>query len=130
VGEAVGRAARAARKLVPGTHLLSETEEGGQTVQRTVDESGDIVETTLDEAGDPVDENIVGNVTEYSSEEEYTNEEGQTVRTVKEESGALLHIKLGPDGSLLDLALPPQKEEVKEQEVLEEGGSESHSKTS
>jgi hypothetical protein len=54
-----------------------------------------------------------------------------TVRTVKEQRGALIHLKLGPDGSLLDLRLPPQKEEVKEQEVLEEGGhSEFHSETS
>ena len=60
-----------------------------------------------------VDENIIGNVTEYSSEEEYTNEEGQTVRTVKEESGALLHIKLGPDGNILDLALPPRKRKLR-----------------
>jgi pyruvate/2-oxoglutarate dehydrogenase complex dihydrolipoamide acyltransferase (E2) component len=77
-----------------------------------------------------VDENIVGNVAELSSEEEYTNQEGQTVRTVKEESGALLHIKLGPDGNILDLALPPQKEEVKEEEVLEAGHSESHYESS
>jgi pyruvate/2-oxoglutarate dehydrogenase complex dihydrolipoamide acyltransferase (E2) component len=73
-----------------------------------------------------VDEDIVGNVTELSSEEEYSNEEGQTVRTVKEETGALIHLKLGPEGSILDLSLPPQKEKVVEEEVLEEGRSESH----
>ena len=49
------------------------------------------------------------------------------MRTVREQRGALIHIKLGPDGSLLDLRLPPQKEEVKEQEVLEEGGRRSES---
>jgi hypothetical protein len=131
VGEAVGRAARAAWNHIPGTHLLSEsTDEAGQVVQRTVDESGDIVETTLDEAGNVVDEDIVGTVNELPSEEEYTNEEGRLVRTVKEETGALIHITLGPDGSILDLALPPQKEEVKEKEVLEEGHSKSHSRTS
>jgi hypothetical protein len=95
-----------------------------------VDESGDIVEATLDESGELVDEDIVGNVNDLPSEEEYMNEEGQTVRTVKEETGALIHIKLGPEGSILDLALPPIKEEVVEQEVLEEGHSESHSSTS
>ena len=95
-----------------------------------MDESGDIVETTLDESGELVDEDIVSNVNELPSEEEYTNEEGQTVRTVKEETGALIHIKLGPDENILDLALPPQKEEVVEEEVLEEGHSESHSRTS
>ena len=52
------------------------------------------------------------------------------MRTVKEQRGALIHIKLGPDGSLLDLRLPPHKEEVKEEEVLEEGRSESSSQTS
>jgi hypothetical protein len=133
VGKAVGKVGRTAHRLVPGTHLLSEDtdEEASQTVQRTVDESGDIIETTLDESGEPVGEEIVGTVNDLPTEEEYTNEEGQTVRTVKEQRGALIHIKLGPDGSLLDLRLPPQKEEVKEEEVLEEGGrSESHSETS
>ena len=132
VGKAFGKVGRTARRLVPGTYLLSEDtdEEAGQTVQRTVDESGDIIETTLDESGEPVDEEIVGTVKDLPTEEEYTDEEGQTVRTVKEQRGALLHIKLGPDGSLLDLRLPPQKEEVKEEEVLEEGRSESSSQTS
>jgi hypothetical protein len=134
VGKAVGKVGRTARRLVPGMHLLSEDtdEEAGQTVQRTVDESGDIIETTLDEeSGEPVDEQIVGTVKDLPTEEEYTDEEGQTVRTVKEQRGALIHIKLGPDGSLLDLRLPPHKEEVKEREVLEEGGrSESSSETS
>ena len=133
VGKAVGKVGRTARRLVPGMHLLSEEtdEEGGQTVQRTVDESGDIIETTLDESGEPVNEEIVGTVKDLPTEEEYTNEEGQTVRTVKEQRGAIIHIKLGPDGSLLDLRLPPQKGEVKEEEVLEEGGrSESSTETS
>ena len=134
VGKAVGKVGRTARRLVPGMHLLSEDtdEEAGQTVQRTVDESGDIIETTLDEeSGEPVDEQIVGTVKDLPAEEEYTDEEGQTVRTVKEQRGALIHIKLGPDGSLLDLRLPPHKEEVKEREVLEEGArSESSSETS
>jgi pyruvate/2-oxoglutarate dehydrogenase complex dihydrolipoamide acyltransferase (E2) component len=49
------------------------------------------------------------------------------VRTVKEESGALLSLSLGPDGNILDLSLPPKKEEVVEEEVLEEHHSESHS---
>jgi pyruvate/2-oxoglutarate dehydrogenase complex dihydrolipoamide acyltransferase (E2) component len=97
-------------------------------VQRTVDESGDIVETTLDESGELVDEDIVGNVGDLSSEEEYTNEEGNTVRTVKEETGALISLSIGPDENILDLSLPPQKEEVVEQEVLEEH-SETHSQT-
>lgn len=133
VGKAAGKVARTARRLVPGMHLLSEDtdEEAGQTIQRTVDESGDIIETTLDESGEPVNEEIVGTVNDLPTEEEYTNEEGQMVRTVKEQRGALIHIKLGPDGSLLDLRLPPHKEEVKEREVLEEGGrSESRSETS
>jgi pyruvate/2-oxoglutarate dehydrogenase complex dihydrolipoamide acyltransferase (E2) component len=93
-----------------------------------VDESGNIVETTLDESGNLVDEDIVGNVTELSSEEEYTSEEGNTVRTVTEETGALIHLQLGPDGNILDLSLPPQKEEVVEEQILEEHSSESHSR--
>jgi pyruvate/2-oxoglutarate dehydrogenase complex dihydrolipoamide acyltransferase (E2) component len=79
-----------------------------------VDESGDIVETTLDESGNLVDEDIVGNVTELSSEEEYSNQEGNTVRTVREEGGKLLHLSLGPDGSLLDLSLPDMGDTVEE----------------
>ena len=110
--------------------MLSETtNEAGQTVRRTVDESGSIVETTLDESGQLVDEEVVGTVNDLPSEEEYTNEEGQTVRTVKEESGALLSLSLGPDGNILDLSLPPKKEKVVEEEVLEEGHSESYSRT-
>jgi pyruvate/2-oxoglutarate dehydrogenase complex dihydrolipoamide acyltransferase (E2) component len=72
------------------------------------------VETVLDESGELVDEDIVGNVSELSSEEEYTNEEGQTVRTVREEGGKLLHLQLGPDGSLLDLKLPDTGDTVEE----------------
>jgi pyruvate/2-oxoglutarate dehydrogenase complex dihydrolipoamide acyltransferase (E2) component len=53
-------------------------------------------------------------VTELSSEEEYTNEEGQTVRTVREEGGKLLHLSLGPDGSLLELSLPDMGDTVEE----------------
>ena len=60
----------------------------------------------------------MGNVTELSSEEEYTNEEGNTVRTVTEEGGKLLHLQLGPDGSLLNLELPDLGDTV--EEVTEE----------
>jgi hypothetical protein len=77
-----------------------------------------------------VDEDLVGTVNDLPSEEEHTNEEGQTVRTVREESGALLSLSIGPDGNLLDVSLPPKEEEVVEEEVLEEGHSESHSETS
>ena len=58
--------------------------------------------------------NLVGNVTELASEEEYTNEEGNTIRTVREEGGKLLHLQLGPDGSLLDLALPDLGDTIEE----------------
>jgi pyruvate/2-oxoglutarate dehydrogenase complex dihydrolipoamide acyltransferase (E2) component len=97
-----------------------------------VDESGDIVETTLDESGELVDEDIAGNVTELSSEEEYTNEEGNTVRTVTEEGGKLLHLQLGPDGSLLDLKLPDLGDTVEEvtEESSEQYEYESQSETS
>jgi pyruvate/2-oxoglutarate dehydrogenase complex dihydrolipoamide acyltransferase (E2) component len=97
-----------------------------------VDESGDIVETTLDESGNLVDEDIVGNVTELSSEEEYSNEEGNTVRTVREEGGKLLHLSLGPDGSLLDLSLPDMGDTVEEitEESSEQYEYESQSETS
>jgi pyruvate/2-oxoglutarate dehydrogenase complex dihydrolipoamide acyltransferase (E2) component len=97
-----------------------------------VDESGDIVETTLDESGELVDEDIVGNVTELSSEEEYTNEEGNTVRTIREEGGKLLHLQLGPEGSLLDLKLPDTGDTVEEitEESAEQYEYESQSETS
>jgi pyruvate/2-oxoglutarate dehydrogenase complex dihydrolipoamide acyltransferase (E2) component len=79
-----------------------------------------------------VDEDIVGNVTELSSEEEYSNEEGNTVRTVREEGGKLLHLSLGPDGSLLDLSLPDMGDTVEEitEESSEQYEYESQSETS
>ena len=40
------------------------------------------------------------------------------MRTVKEEGGKLLHLQLGPDGSLLDLKLPDLGDTV--EEVTEE----------
>ena len=36
------------------------------------------------------------------------------MRTVREEGGKLLHLQLGPDGSLLDLALPDLGDTVEE----------------
>ena len=50
------------------------------------------------------------------------------MRTVKEETGALIRLTMGSDGSILDLSRSPQKEEVVEEEVLEEH-PESHSGT-
>jgi len=127
---AAEEASETTETLTPRTYLLSETtNEAGQTVQRTIDESGNIIETTQDEAGNLVAEDIVGTVDDLPSEEEHSQQEGQTVRTVKEETGALIHLSIGPDGKILDLSLPPQKEEVVEEDVLEEH-SESHSKTS
>jgi len=67
-----------------------------------------------------VDEDRVDKANDPSSEEEHTNQEGQKVRTVKEETGAFIHVQIGPDGKFLDLSLPPQKEEIVEEEVLEE----------
>ena len=86
----------------------------------------------MDESGNLVDENIVSNVTELSSEEEYTNEEGNTVRTIREEGGKLLHLQLGPDGALLDLALPDFGDTVEEvtEESAEQYEYESQSETS
>ncbi len=130
--EAVEEATEAAESAASGTQVLSETtNEAGQTVQRTVDESGSIVETTLDESGNLVDEDIVGNVTELSSEEEYTNEEGNTVRTVREEGGKLLHLSLGPEGSLLELSLPDMGDTIEEvtEESSEQYEYESQSET-
>jgi pyruvate/2-oxoglutarate dehydrogenase complex dihydrolipoamide acyltransferase (E2) component len=75
-----------------------------------------------------VDEDIVGRITDLPAEEEHTNEEGRTVRTVKEETGALLSLTIGPDGNILDLSLPPKKEEITEQEVVEDHSG-SHSGT-
>ena len=72
-----------------------------------------------------MDEDRVGNANNPSSEEEHTNYERQKVLTVKEETGAFIHLQIGPDGKYLDLSLPPQKEEVVEEEVLEEEHRES-----
>jgi hypothetical protein len=70
--------------------------------------------------GTQVDEDRVDKANDPSSEEEHTNQEGQKVRTVKEETGAFIHVQIGPDGKFLDLSLPPQKEEIVEEEALEE----------
>ena len=72
-----------------------------------------------------MDEDRVGKANNPSSEEEHTNHERQKVLTVKEETGAFIHLQIGPDGKYLDLSLPPQKEEVVEEEVLEEEHRES-----
>ena len=67
-----------------------------------------------------MNEDGAGKANAPSSEEGHTHKEGQKVRTVKEETGAFIHLQIGPDGKYLDLSLPPQKEEVVEEEVLEE----------
>ena len=72
-----------------------------------------------------MDEDRAKKVNDPSSEEERPHKEGQKVRTVKEETGAFVHLQIGPDGKYLDLSLPPQKEEVVEEEVLEEEHRES-----
>ena len=72
-----------------------------------------------------MDEDRVGKANNPSSEGEHPNQKGQKVRTVKEETGAFIHLQIGPDGKYLDLSLPPQKEEVVEEEVLEEEHRES-----
>jgi len=134
-GQAVGKVGQAAKGIASGaTHLLSETtSEEGHTVQRTVDESGNIVEYTLDESRNVIDENLAGDVTDLPVEEEHTDEGGRIVRTVRDESFKLLHLSIGPDGSILDLKLPDlgdTVEEIREKEssleehsqaVVEEG---------
>ena len=88
-----------------------------------MDDQGNIVEETVDEEGNPVGEEIVGNVTDLPGAEgtEWsTNEQGQTTRTVKDESGTLISLQLGPDGSLLNLQIPPPTET---EETVEESSS-------
>jgi len=79
-------------------------------VQRVVDETGDVIETALDESGELVDENPAGSLTDLPAEEESTTEEGHTLRTVKDESGTLVKLRLGADGSVFDLEIPPGTE--------------------
>ena len=57
-----------------------------------------------------LDGNPVGKLTDLPAEEEYQDEEGQKIRTVNDESGTLVKLRLGPDGSLLDLEIPPDTE--------------------
>lgn len=106
VGQVLDRVGQVTENL-PGGRLLSRTtNEAGQTVQRAVDKSS-VVEITLDEAGNIVDQRPVGSLAELPTEEEYQNEEGQWIRIVKEESGTLIGLRLGEDGSILDLQVPP-----------------------
>lgn len=106
-GQLVGHVGQVAENL-PGGHLLSRTtDESGRTVQRLVDGAGDIIQTTLDESGELLDENPMGRLTDLPAEEEHEDEAGQTIRTVKDESGALIELRLGPDGSVLDLQVVP-----------------------
>jgi hypothetical protein len=73
-----------------------------------------------------VDEQIVGNVTDLpraEGTEWSTNEEGQTTRTVEDKSRTLIELQIGPDGSLLNLQIPPPT--VTEETVEESSSSES-----
>lgn len=106
VGQVLDRVGQVTENL-PGGHLLSRTtNEAGQTVQRAVDESG-VVEITLDEAGNLVNQKQVASLVGLPVEEEYQNEEGKRIRIVKEESGTLIELRLGEDGCILDLQVPP-----------------------
>ena len=110
---------QATEDFAPGTQALGEpaTNEEGQTVQRTTDEHGGIVETAFDEEGDVVEENFVGSVADLPGAEGYeetTEEEGITKRVVKDDSGVLIEVRIGPDGSVLDLQIPPGTEKVEE----------------
>ena len=107
VGQLVGRVGQVAEHLPGGQLLTRTTNEAGQTVQRAVDHSGVVVEITLDEAINLVNQKPVGNLAELPAEEEYQNDEGQTIRIVKEGSGTLIELRLGEDGSILDLQVPP-----------------------
>ena len=110
-GELAGGIGQVAENLPGGLLLSRTTDESGRTVQRVVDETGDIIETTLDESGELVDENPVGSLTDLPAEGEHQDEEGRTIRTVKDgASGTLVELRLGPDGSVLDLEIPPGTE--------------------
>ncbi|MDQ3378329.1 MAG: DUF2188 domain-containing protein, partial [Actinomycetota bacterium] len=105
--------------FAPGTQALGEptTNEEGQTVQRTTDERGGVVETTFDEEGKVVDESPVGSVADLPGAEGYeetTDEQGWVTRIVKDESGILIEVQIGPDGSVLDLQIPPGTEKLEE----------------
>ncbi len=110
VGQVLDRVGQVAENLPGGRLLNRTTDEAGQTVQRAVDESGVVVEITLDEASNLVNQKPVGSLAELPAEEEYQNEEGQTIRIVKEGSGTLIQLRLGEDGSILDLQVPPPSE--------------------
>ncbi|MDQ4126680.1 MAG: hypothetical protein M3151_01770 [Actinomycetota bacterium] len=106
-GEVIGQVGQVAENLPDGQLFSRTTGESGRTVQRLVDESGDIIEATLDESGDLLEERALGNLTDLPAEEEHQDEEGHRIRTVRDESGTLIKLRLGPDGSVLDLKLPP-----------------------
>jgi hypothetical protein len=61
-----------------------------------------------------LDESQAGNVSDLPVEEEHTDEEGRIVRTVRDESWKLLHLTIGPDGSILNLELPDPGDTVEE----------------
>lgn len=111
-GQALGQVRQVAENLPGGKLLGQTTNESGRTVQRAVGTSGDIIEIILDENGDLVDEILVGSLTDLPIEEEYQDEEERTIRTVKEESGTLIELRLGKDGSILDLRIPSDTEEI------------------
>jgi hypothetical protein len=107
VGQVLDRVGQVAENLPGGQLLNRTTNEAGQTVQRAVDESGVVVEITLDEACNLVNQKPAGSLAELPAEEEYQNQEGQTIWTVKEESGTFITLRLGEDGSILDLQVSP-----------------------
>ncbi len=103
----------------------------GRTVRRTVDGQGDVIEQTVDGQGDPISEERVGHVADLPAAEGYeeaTDEQGRTTRTVVDGSGTLIGLQLGPDGSILDLQIPPPTEEATE--VTEEASGSSRSRSS
>ena len=112
-------AGRATEAFAPGTRALGEptANEEGQNVQRTTDEQGDIVETAFDAEGKVTDETPVGSVADLpgaEGHEETTDEEGITKRVAKDDSGVLIEVRIGPDGSVLGLQIPPGTEKVEE----------------
>ena len=110
---------RATEAFAPGTQALGEptADEEGRTVQRATDEQGGIVETAFDGEGKVVDETPVGSVADLpgaEGHEEATDAEGTTKRIVEDGSGTLIEVRIGPDGSVLDLQIPPGTEKIEE----------------
>ena len=89
------------------TQATGDPDEGGLTVQRSVDEAGFIVEITYDENGEIVDEDVVASVAELPVEAEYVDDSGRLVSLAKDELGNTFELIMDEELNTLGARMLP-----------------------